>query len=79
MERALAKQGKDIKITIEHVTAAEAEKRGIHPVKIQSEQFLINNPVTVDLDRVRSFGFELGTIDGFFDREVERLKEVLAL
>lgn len=79
MERALAKQGKSVKIDVEHVTPEEAQRRGIHDVKIKSEQFLIDNPVTVDLDRVRSFGFELGTIDAFFEREIERLKEVLAL
>lgn len=79
MERALAKQGKDVKFTVEYVTAEEAEKRGIHPVKVQSEEFLIRNPPIVDLDRVKSFGLELGTIDGFFEREIESLKEVLAL
>ena len=79
MERVLAKQGKDVKVAVEHVTAEEAEKRGIHIVKIQSEQFLIDNPVNVDVDRVRSLGLELGTIDGFFEKEVERLEQVLAL
>ncbi|KIX06622.1 uncharacterized protein Z518_04598 [Rhinocladiella mackenziei CBS 650.93] len=66
MERALAKQGKNVKITVEYVTADEAEKRGQNPIKVQNGQFLVDNPVTVDLDRVKSFGLELGTIDGFF-------------
>lgn len=79
MERAVRKQGKDVKITVEHVTAEEAEKRGIHIVKVGSEQFLKANPVRVDLDRLRSLGIELGTVDGFFEREIKGLEEVLAL
>jgi uncharacterized protein YbjT (DUF2867 family) len=79
MERAIRKQGKIVKIIVKHVTAEEAAKRGIHVVKIQSEQFLIANPVAVDLDRLKRFGIELGTVDGFFGREVGRLGEVLGL
>lgn len=82
MEKAVAKakQGSsDVKITIEHITPDEAEKRGFSPMKTKNEQFVVDNPPKVDMNHVRSFGLELGTIDGFFEREVEKVKEVLAL
>lgn len=79
MERAVASEGKIVTINVEHITVQEAEGRGFHMLKGQNEQFLIDNPITVDLDRVKSFGFEMGTIDYFFEREIERVKEVLGL
>jgi nucleoside-diphosphate-sugar epimerase len=79
MEKALAKQGISVKIEVEHITPEEAEKRGIDSVKTQYEQFLVENPAALDLEWVRNLGFELGTMNAFFEREVERLKEVLAL
>lgn len=79
MGKVLAKYGHKVNIVVEHVTVEEAERRGQNLVKIQNEEFLVENPVVVDLARVRDFGFPLGTIEGFLEREIERLKEVLAL
>lgn len=79
MTRALAKHGKHIKLSVDCLSMEEAERQRQNPVKIQNEQFLVENPVIVDLEKVKSFGFKLGTIDDFFDREIARLKEVLAL
>ena len=33
----------------------------------------------VDLEKVRSYGIELGNVEGFFEREKERLAKALAL
>ncbi|KIW14508.1 hypothetical protein PV08_07292 [Exophiala spinifera] len=79
MNKALTKYGCDVQVSTEYVTVEEAERRGQNVVKIQNEQFQVDNPVVVDLDRVKSFGFELSTIDAYFEREIERLKEVLSL
>ncbi|KIW93323.1 uncharacterized protein Z519_05928 [Cladophialophora bantiana CBS 173.52] len=79
MERALAKHGEQAKIKVEHITADEAQRRGIDSSKTEYEQFLAGNPTPLDLQRVKDLGFELGTLDGFFEREMERLKLVLAL
>jgi uncharacterized protein YbjT (DUF2867 family) len=79
MSKVLAKHGHEVKILAEHVSIEEAKSRGDNIVKVENEKFLVDNPVTVDLDQVRRFGFDLGTIEGFFEREIGRLKEALAL
>lgn len=77
MERSLKNQGLTVNVDIEHISADEAERRGLPNVKIENERFVKENPITANINTVKQFGIPLGTIDGFFKREVERVKQVL--
>ncbi|ETN42466.1 uncharacterized protein HMPREF1541_01622 [Cyphellophora europaea CBS 101466] len=78
-EVAKGKTGKDVSIVMDIKPLDEARKKKDNDVKVDSELFQIDNPPTADIERVRSFGIELQTVKGFFEREQERLREVLKL
>lgn len=73
------KHGKKVKISIEHIPIEEAERIKDVDIKVGSDLNQWKNATWVDLDKVKSHGIELGTMQGFFEKEHERLKEVLAL
>lgn len=77
MEKAITNQGMTVSIRIEYISIEEAEKRNLPTIKINNERFVAENPINTNLGFIKEFGFQLGTIEGFFEREVERVKEVL--
>lgn len=79
MERVLARHGKKLEIEVQYIDRGEAEGRGIDPAKTEYEQFLADNPTPLDLTCIKDLGFKLGNLDDFFERELEWLKQVLAL
>lgn len=73
------KYGKEVNIAIEHIPIEEAERIKDVDIKVGSDLNQWKNATWVDLDKVKSHGIELGTMQAFFEKEHERLKEALAL
>lgn len=46
---------------------------------VASQIFQNENPYLVDLEQVRTYGIELGSVDAFFERERERVEKSLGL
>lgn len=79
MTRALAKSGEQATIEIEHITLDEAQRREINPAKTEYEYFLAGNSPPLDWQCIKDLDYDLGTLDGFFEREIKRLREVMGL
>lgn len=80
LEKAIKeKDGKEVKIVIERIPLDEAERIKGTDIKVGSDLNQIKNPPHVDIEKVKSFGIELGSLQSFFEREHEQLKVALAL
>lgn len=79
MTKVLAKHGKDVQIKIEYINLEEAKKQKDTNIKIGSEFYLLENNISVDVDQVRSYGIELGSVEDFFESEIDRVYESLGL
>lgn len=65
-------------VRVEYLSAEEAETLKDNPF-VSSQLFQNENPTLVDLDKVRSYGVELGGVKEFFERERARVEEALGL
>lgn len=80
LNRALEQAGhNDLKVQVEYMEPAEAEKtKAINPL-IGAQLHLNVNATVVDVDRVKKYGVELGSFDEFFARNMGRLEAALGL
>jgi len=66
-------------VTINFLSAEEAQKQAPTNLWIASQLFLNDNPNVVDLEKVRSYGIPLGGVDEFFAKNRERVEKALGL
>lgn len=66
-------------VTINYLSTEEAQKQAPTNPWIASHLFLNDNPNIVDLEKVKSYGIPLGSVDGFFTKNRERVEKALGL
>ncbi|KIW19805.1 hypothetical protein PV08_00380 [Exophiala spinifera] len=66
-------------VSVSYMSREEAEAVKDTNLFVAAQLFLSDHPHLVDLEKVRSYGIELGSVDGFFEREKETVERTLAL
>lgn len=77
----LEEWGKEERVELENLGREEAEGRRGKDLILDSQLFLTDNPVVVDVDGCRGVGLELlrGGVEGYWEREKERVLEAVGL
>ncbi|KAL6246253.1 hypothetical protein RBB50_006488 [Rhinocladiella similis] len=66
-------------VSVSYMSREEAEAVKDTNVFVSAQLFLDDSPHVEDLEKVKSYGIELGSVDGFFEREKETVARTLAL
>ncbi|KAJ9641237.1 uncharacterized protein PV06_01086 [Exophiala oligosperma] len=66
-------------VSVSYMPREDAEAVKATNVIVASQLFLNDSPYLADLEMVRSYGIELGSVEDFFEREKEAVARTLAL
>lgn len=66
-------------VTVEYISPDDAKEMAKTNPYVASQLFQNENPKMVDLDEVRSYGVELGSVRGCFEREKHKVAAALGL
>ncbi|KAJ9616505.1 hypothetical protein H2200_000224 [Cladophialophora chaetospira] len=83
LEEAVAALTKSVgdrkKVQINFLKSGEAGEVAKTNPLVASQLFINENPISVDLEEVRSYGIPLGSVEAFFDRHKKEVEQALGL
>ena len=79
INEVLGLNGSDGEIRIEYMSEEQAREAAKSNPLVASQFYIIDNPKPVDVDKVRSYGIELGGVEDFFVANRKALEEAVGL